>query len=98
MKNIEKIKFICGLTLISFAIIGGLIFYLESFKILNEVLDLKNQSRIWMDGYGEGSGAPNTSIFLGLCGLAGAYLLASVKPTKTETNIEIISELPTKEI
>ena len=96
MKNIEKIKFICGLTLVSFAIIGGLIFYLESFKILDEVLDVKKLSRIWEDGYGSGSGASNASIFLGLCGLAGAYLLASVKPTKTETKMEVSSDQPIK--
>jgi hypothetical protein len=82
MKEIEKIKFVCGLILLSFAILGGLIFYLEGFRILNEMLDVTKQSRVWQDGYGEGSGASNASIFLGLCGIAGAYLLASVKPTK----------------
>lgn len=79
MKNLEKIKFISGLILLTFAILGGLIFYLESFQILDEILDVGNQSRIWEDGYGDGSGASNASIFLGLCGLAGAYLLSSVK-------------------
>jgi hypothetical protein len=88
MKAIEKIKFICGLTLVAFGIIGGLIFFLESFKILDEVLSINKTSQIWEDGYGEGSGASHTPIFLGLCGLAGAYLLASVKPSKTETKIE----------
>jgi len=82
MKEIENIKFICGIILISFAIIGGLIFYLESFKILDEILNVQKQSRIWEDGYGEGSGASNASIFLGLCGLSGAYLLASVRTNK----------------
>jgi len=82
MKEIEKIKFVCGLILLSFAILGGLIFYLEGFRILNEMLDVTKQFRVWQDGYGEGSGASNASIFLGLCGIAGASLLASVKPTK----------------
>ncbi len=79
MKNLEKIKFICGLTLVSFAITGGLIFYLESFKILEHILSTSYTSLIWEDGSGDGSGASNTPIFLGLCGIAGAYLLASVK-------------------
>lgn len=92
MKNIEKIKYICGLTLLTFAIIGGLIFFLESFKILDEILSTNDTSRIWERGYGEGSGASNTPIFLGLCGLAGAYLLSSVKPTKIETKIEDASD------
>lgn len=96
MKNIEKIKFICGLTLVAFAIIGGLIFFFESFKILDEVLSTNKTSQIWEDGYGEGSGASHTPIFLGLCGLAGAYLLASVRPSKTETKIEVTSDQPTK--
>jgi hypothetical protein len=80
MKNIEKIKFICGLTLVSFAILGGLLFYLESFKILKEVLNDNDLSYIFSRGYGEGSGPSQVIIFLGLCGLAGAYLLASVRP------------------
>jgi hypothetical protein len=95
MKNIEKIKFICGLTLLAFAIIGGLIFYLESFEILDSVLSIRDTSRIWEDGYGEGSGASTTPIFLGLCGLAGSYLLSSVKPPKTESKIEISSDQST---
>jgi hypothetical protein len=88
MKNIEKIKFISGLTLVSFAILGGLIFYLESFKILDEILSGGNQSQIWEDGYGDGAGASNSPIFLGLCGLAGAFLLSSVKPMKIEEKDE----------
>jgi hypothetical protein len=95
MKNIEKIKYIFGLTLVSFAIVGGLIFFLESFEILDEVLSTIDTSQIWDDGGGEGSGASHTPIFLGLCGLAGADLLASVKPTKTETKIEVGSDQPT---
>jgi uncharacterized membrane protein YuzA (DUF378 family) len=96
MKNIENIKFICGLTLLAFAIVGGLIFFLESFKILDSVLSTADTSQIWEDGYGEGSGASQTPIFLGICGLAGAYLLASVKPIKTETKKDIGSDQPIK--
>ena len=84
MKDIEKIKFIYGLTLVTFAIIGGIIFFLESFKILDEVLSTTKTSRIWEED--------STPIFLGLCGLAGAYLLASVKPTNTETKMKVSSE------
>ena len=89
MKNIKKIKFICGLTLVSFAILGGLLFYLESFKIVEKVLSAYDISYIFRRGSGDGSGASQTPIFLGLCGLAGAYLLASVKPIKTETKKDV---------
>lgn len=75
MKNIEKIKLICGLVLVSFAILAGLIFYLESFGILNNTLE-PYVSYVFTRGE---SGASNTPIFLGLCGLSGAYLLSSVK-------------------
>ena len=75
MKNIEKIKLICGLVLVSFAILAGLIFYLESFGILKNTL-LPYVSYVFTRGE---SGASNTPIFLGLCGLSGAYLLSSVK-------------------
>lgn len=96
MKNIEKIKFICGLTLVSFAIIGGLIFYIESFEIFDKIL-YEYTSSIFRRGSGDGSGSSQTPIFLGLCGLAGAYLLASVKPTKMESKKEISSNQPDKE-
>ena len=94
MKNIEKIKFICGLTLVSFAILGGLIFYLESFKIMESLLNYGKLSGIFEGGWvlDSGGGASNTPIFLGLCGLAGAYLLASIRPSKTETKIEVNTE------
>lgn len=84
MKYIEIIKFICGLTLVSFAILGGLLFFLESFKILNEVLSDYFLSSIFRQGNGEGSGPSQVVIFLGLCGLSGAYLLASVRPIISE--------------
>lgn len=97
MKNIETIKFICGLTLVSFSILAGLIFYLESFNILNSMLSLDNVSPVFWVFMGQSlSAAPsNTPIFLGLCGLAGAYLLASVRPDKTENKIEVNSDQPT---
>ncbi|MCZ2483004.1 hypothetical protein G9H64_08555 [Aquirufa nivalisilvae] len=78
----EKLKFICGLTLVAFAIIGGLIFFLESFLFINKLFSMGNTSHIWRDG----SGASNTPIFLGQCGLSGAHLLASVKPIKVNSN------------
>lgn len=98
MKEIEKIKFICGLTLVSFAILGGLLFYLESFKILKEVLNDNDLSYIFRRGYGEGSGPSQVIIFLGLCGLAGAYLLASVRPVISKDKMEAISNQPDKEV
>lgn len=87
MKEIEKVKFICGLTLVSFAIIGGIIFYLESFEIMKSLLHYGNLSPIFEGGWvpDSGGGASNVPIFLGLCGLSGAYLLSSVKPIKTAT-------------
>jgi len=97
MKNIEKIKFILGITLVGFAILGGLIFFFESFEILDEVLgDKYHTSQIWQQGRGDGSGASSTPIFLGLCGLAGAYLLASIKPSNTETKVEVSSDQQAK--
>jgi hypothetical protein len=89
MKNIEKIKFISGLILLSFAIIGGLVFFLESFEIIDRILSASDTSNIWEKGYGEGSGASNTPIFLGLCGLSGAYLLSKVKPVKQGDKPEV---------
>jgi hypothetical protein len=89
MKNIEKIKFIFGLTLLSFAIIGVLIFFLESFRIIDTVLSARETSNIWEKGSGDGSGASNTPIFLGLCGLSGAYLLSKVKPVKQEEKPDV---------
>ena len=75
MKNLEKIKFRIGLTLLLFTLIGLVLFYLESF-IGEDFLSVRT-SKIWRRG-AEG-GASNTPIFFGLCGIAGAILLASVK-------------------
>ncbi len=90
MKSIEKIKFIFGLILISFSILGGLIFFLESFKILNHLLDYGNLSTVFQGGWAisgrrddgfaySGGGASNIPIFLGLCSFAGSFLLTSIK-------------------
>lgn len=79
MKKLEKIKFWCGFILISFALIGGLVFYLESFELLDSFFSTSDTSRIWEPGHGGGSGASNTPNFLGLCAVAGAILLMSVK-------------------
>jgi hypothetical protein len=70
MKSIEKIKFILGLILLSFPIIGGLIFFLEGFGVLFVLLDYNNLSDIF---------DKDTPIFLGLCGIGGSILLNSVK-------------------
>lgn len=94
MKNIEKIKFICGITLLTFAILAGLIFYLESFKIAKSLLNYGKLSAIFEGGWlGEsGGGASNVPIFLGLCGLSGAYLLGSIKPIKKENKVNLEKE------
>lgn len=89
MKNIEKIKFYFGIILIIYSILGGLIFYLESFEILDELFDDNNLSYIFRRGYGDGSGASNTPNFLGLCAVAGSILLATTKNvTRKENNPE----------
>jgi hypothetical protein len=94
MKNIEKIKFICGIILIIFAILGGLIFYLESFKVAKSLLNYGKLSAIFEGGWlnESGGGASNVPIFLGLCGLSGAYLLGSIKPIKTEKKVNSTEE------
>ena len=98
MKNrkfIENIKVILGMILLLFPVIGGLIFFLEGFGILNNFLSSSNISGIFESGSinanygkfnnnGSGGGASNTPIFLGLCGIAGAYLLGSNRNGKSE--------------
>ncbi len=81
MKQVDNIKFIGGIMLLSFAILGGLIFFLEGFGMFNNIYNYGNLSGIYEGGWtgDSGGGASNTPIFLGLCGLAGAYLLASIK-------------------
>lgn len=68
-----------GIILISFALIFGAIFFLESMNVLDGVFDADNISSVYSHGYGEGSGASNIPIFFGLCGIAGALLLLNVK-------------------
>lgn len=84
MNFLELIKLISGLLFASFAIFGGFIFYLESFELIESSLSTTQQSDIWLRGYGVVSGASSTPVFLGLCGLSGAYLLASVKIVKSK--------------
>ena len=78
MKHIEKIKFWAGITLIFFAVLGGLIFYLESFEVIDPLF-IYDTSSVWK-AYDSSSMAP---IFLGLCGIAGAMLLNNVKYSST---------------
>ena len=90
MKHLEKIKFIIGFILISFSIVIGLCFFIEAFGIAGKILN-NDVSMIFKDvslyehvrgsvgGRVSAGGSANTVIFFGLCGLAGAYLLASVK-------------------
>lgn len=74
MKHLNKIKFICGFTLVMFAVVTGIIFFLESFSILRTELLAPGYALSYLFML-EG----NPAIFLGLCGLAGAHLLASIK-------------------
>ncbi|RNI34807.1 hypothetical protein EFY79_14050 [Hanamia caeni] len=83
-KIIELTKLILGLILLLFPVIGGLIFYLEGLSILHKVINVKNVSGVFWVYYGDSTAASNTPIFLGLCGLAGAYLLANYKSSKME--------------
>ena len=89
MTKIEKLKMILGIILISFPILTGIIFFLESFGILNKILGQDSLSMIFQNGLSiiwprirgsaVGGGTSNVTIFIGLCGIAGAYLLAGVK-------------------
>lgn len=84
MKHIEQVKFICGLILVLFPIIGGVSFYLESFGNFKGLLNSEVPSVIFGGFAGRNSEASSTSIFLGICGIAGAYLLASVNQNKSK--------------
>tara|TARA_R110002096_G_scaffold350238_1_gene543310 strand:+ start:181 stop:423 length:243 start_codon:yes stop_codon:yes gene_type:complete len=78
MNHLEKIKFWLGIVLISFAVIGGIIFFIEMF------FHSSNSSLAF--GYTSSRKgillvALNTPIFFGLCAIAGAWLIISVKKT-----------------
>jgi hypothetical protein len=75
MKKLELIKFIFGIILLGFAIVGGFAFLIESFYDL----DILSEGKLFIFDRGYDGGASNAPIFLGLCGIAGAYLLAFVK-------------------
>lgn len=82
MKHIEKIKFWSGITLVFFAVLGGLIFYLESFDVIDALFKWGTSS-VWRSD----SGGSMTPVFLGLCAIGGAILLGSVK-VQSEINIK----------
>lgn len=44
-------------------------------------------SYIFRRGFGDGSGASSVPIFIGLCGVASAYFLGSVKNSNQEEQI-----------
>lgn len=73
--------------MISFAILGGILFYIESLGIDKVWYDYSGRSdgfdELWING-----GSSNAQIFLGICGFAGAYLLASVKPVEKKSEKE----------
>lgn len=77
MKNIEQIKSICGIILLSFTVIGGFIFFLDSFLPKGVFLFPGKISYVFLSS--SNGGSSNAPIFLGLCGIAGAYLLCTVK-------------------
>lgn len=70
MNAIEKIKFVLGIILILYPVIGGFIFFLEGFGLLSETLDYAAISDVFDE---------NTTLFLGLCGIGGAILINSIK-------------------
>ena len=79
MEKIEKLKLIIGLILISFSVIIGIVFFLESFGILNNFFSQSSLSMIYEDGVIDhrrdsviGGGASNVTIFIGLCSISGS--------------------------
>jgi len=77
--TLEIFKFLVGLTFVAFAILGGIIYYLEAFGYVDVVMH-GYFSPIWNVGVmNKGNAASSVPIFLGLCGIAGAYLLANTK-------------------
>jgi hypothetical protein len=78
-KIIETVKFIFGMLLLLIPIIGGIVFYLEGFEVLKSFFAIGNLSIIWIPVQGASSTTP---IFLGLCGIAGAYLMSNIRLKK----------------
>ena len=73
---VERFKLISGILLLLFALLGGLLFFLESFGFQRHDFDSRYLSDIW----GNAQTSSNAPIFLGLCAIAGAYLLSHTKP------------------
>jgi len=92
-KIIKNLKLSLGLILISYAIFGGLMFYLEALDFYDKEIFEKHISDVWLPASGgyDGNtgesfptyGTSTVPVFLGLCGLAGAYLLGSIKPLES---------------
>jgi len=77
-KLMKKLLFTFGLILISFPIIGGLFYGVGLFILfINPEAKYSVRMSHFQDLVIYNS--PNTPIFLGLCGLTGAYLLFSLK-------------------
>ena len=72
LSKLDKIKYYSALIFLFYSLFGGLLFYLHYFGIIRN-------REIWEAVYGVGAASPNSPIFLGLCALAGAYLIANVK-------------------
>jgi hypothetical protein len=84
--KIESIKLIVGIIFLSFGVLGALIFFLEGFGILDQFFQYKKLSAIFRPGwtFDTGGGASNTPVFLGLCSIAGAILLNSIKTNSSK--------------
>lgn len=71
-KSLEAIKITFGLLLLIFPVIGGIILYLDSFGI-------QLYNGVHYDSISEVLFSNQASLFLGLCGVAGAILINSLK-------------------
>ncbi|PTM09605.1 MAG: hypothetical protein DA407_05405 [Bacteroidetes bacterium] len=84
MNGLEKTKVIFGIILLFFTTIFYLVLFLEAFDIMKYGTLDTNLSDIF-ESKDSSSNAP---IFMGLCGLAGAYLLSGVKLKKKNDESE----------
>lgn len=78
MKHLNMIKLIFGIILISIPILGGINFLYCFFGNPQSNDSWMLISRLWFIGL-DGGGASNTPLFFGLCAIAGAIILASIK-------------------
>lgn len=77
MKHINTIKLIFGLVLISIPIVGSINFFYHYLWNTEFTSSMKLYNYVWF--VGRNGGASNTPLFFGLCAIAGAIILASIK-------------------